>query len=171
MADERLLRMVDVREITGLSRACPTKPSASALVDAGLLIGLEVCRQLAAGGVNVILTARDAIAGSKAAAKLVKKGLPVTLQPLDVADPASIPAFADHIRGRSIVIDILVNNAGVSLKGFNTNAVRKTKAVNFFGAMHLTDTLMPSMTPDVRIVMVSSGLGKLSCLSPDRQET
>ena len=122
-------------------------------------------------GVWVILTARNHAAGSDATTKLNKKDLPVTFHPLDVADPESITAFADNIRDRSIVIDILVNNAGVSLKGFNTNAVRKTKAVNFFGAMHLTDTLMPSMTPDVRIVMVSSGLGKLSCLSPDRQET
>ena len=38
--------------------------------------------------------------------------------------------------------------------------------MNFFGAMHLTDALLPSMRPGGRIVMVSSGMGRLSQLGP-----
>ena len=132
-------------------------------------IGFEVCRQLADGGVRVILTARDDRAGSDAAKKLVRKAMDVRFQHLDVSDQKSIIAFADQVRHAETRIDILVNNAGISLKSFNEKVVQQTMAVNFFGAMHLTDALLPLMSPTGRIVMVSSGLGSLSCLSADRQ--
>jgi carbonyl reductase 1 len=59
-------------------------------------------------------------------------------------------------------LDALVNNAGVSLDGFDADVARRTLAVNLFGAMHVTDALLPSMRPGARIVMVSSGMGELS---------
>lgn len=132
-------------------------------------IGFEACRQLAVAGVRVILVARDAAAGSKAALKLERKGLDVTYQQLDVSDSKSIAAFATQMREQESKIDILVSNAGVSLKGFNTDVVKQTLALNYFGAMQLTDALLPLMSPTERIVMVSSGLGASSCLSPDPQ--
>ena len=132
-------------------------------------IGLEVCRQLAGKGIRVILTARDEVAGSKAVAKLQRKGLDVIFRCLDVSDPESIAALTEPMREQEPQIDILVNNAGVSLKGFNGEVVQQTMAVNFFGAMHLTDALLPQISSTGRIVMVSSGLGALSCLSADRQ--
>ncbi len=132
-------------------------------------IGLEVCRQLADGGVRVILAARDDGAGSDAAAKLARKGVDVTFRQLDVSESKSIAAFTDQVREQEPRIDILVNNAGITLKGFNADVVKQTLAVNFFGAMHLTDALLPLMSPTGRIAMVSSSLGALSCLSSDRQ--
>jgi carbonyl reductase 1 len=42
---------------------------------------------------------------------------------------------------------------------------RRTLDVNFFGPMHLTDALLPSMHAGGRIVMVSSGMGTLSHVS------
>ncbi|MGD0528254.1 MAG: hypothetical protein ABSE49_24175 [Polyangiaceae bacterium] len=39
--------------------------------------------------------------------------------------------------------------------------------MNFFGAMHVTDALLPSLRPGGRIVMVSSGLGALSGIRGD----
>lgn len=132
-------------------------------------IGLEVCRQLADAGVRVILTARNDTSGSDAAKKLQGHGLEVTFRRLDVSESKSIAAFTDHVREQEPRIDILVNNAGVSPKGFNPDVVKQTLAANFFGAMHLTDALLPLMSQTGRIVMVSSGMGSLSCLSPDRQ--
>lgn len=132
-------------------------------------IGFEVCRQLADMGLRVILTARDESAGPKAAAKLAGRGLEVSFQHLDVSDLKSIAGFAGHMRERKTRIEILVNNAGVSLKGFNGDVVKQTMSVNFFGALHLTDALLPLMAGAGRIVMVSSGLGSLSCLSTDRR--
>ena len=43
-------------------------------------------------------------------------------------------------------------------------------AVNFFGALHVSDAPMQFMAPGGRILMAPSGLGELSCLSPDRQD-
>ena len=132
-------------------------------------IGFEACRQLADAGVRVILAARDDADGLNAASKLERNGMDVTFQRLDVSEPESIAAFATQMGEQKSKIDILVNNAGVSLKGFNTDVAKQTLAVNYFGAMYLTDALLPLMSPTGRIVMVSSGLGRLSCLSPDRQ--
>ena len=132
-------------------------------------IGFEICRLLAEDKIRVILAARNDVAGSKAASKLERKGLDVTYQRLDVSDSESIAKFTDQVQEKESRIDILVNNAGVSLKGFNSNVVKQTMAVNFIGAMHLTDALLPLMSQTGRIVMVSSGMGSLSSLSPNRQ--
>ncbi len=43
------------------------------------------------------------------------------------------------------MIDVLVNNAAVSLDGFDGAVVRQTLAVNFFGALNLTEALLPLM--------------------------
>ena len=83
---------------------------------------------------------------------------------LDVEDRASIDAFAGAQAKAGV--DVLVNNAGASFDGFDASVAARTLAVNFFGAMHLTDALLPSMRPGGRVVMVSSGMGKLSNLGP-----
>ena len=73
-------------------------------------IGLEVCRQLAALGHRVILTARDLSKAEAAAAAAPFSGGDVVAARLDVTDPASIRALA----GASTV-DVLVNNAAILL--------------------------------------------------------
>jgi carbonyl reductase 1 len=121
-------------------------------------IGFEVARQLAAAGVDVVGTSRDVGAGELSARKLG-----VRFVTLDVEVRSSIDAlpavFADGV-------DILVNNAGISLHGFDEEVARRTLAVNFFGAMNVTDRLLPLLRAGGRIVMVSSGLGEVSALSP-----
>ncbi len=132
-------------------------------------IGLEVCRQLAEKGNRVILTARRRDAGEEAADGLARRGLEVGFRQLDVADPGSVAEFAARMADGGARIGMLVNNAGVSLKGFNAEVVKQTMAVNFHGAMQLTDAVASLMAGAGRIVMVSSGLGALSCLSPERR--
>ncbi len=112
-------------------------------------IGEEVARQLAARGLRVIPTSRSPKSGYAA---------------LDVEDRGSIEAFARSQAAAGI--DVLVNNAGASFDGFDASVAARTLSVNFFGAMHLTDALLPSMRAGGRVVMVSSGLGKLSNLGP-----
>ena len=110
-------------------------------------IGQEIARELTARGLQVVPTSR-----------VPQRGY-VTL---DVEDRTSIDALA---RAQAKVgVDVLVNNAGVSFDGFDAAVAARTLAVNFFGAMHLTDGLLPSMRPGGRVVMVSSGMGKLSQL-------
>jgi NAD(P)-dependent dehydrogenase (short-subunit alcohol dehydrogenase family) len=112
-------------------------------------IGQEIARELTARGLQVVPTSRAA-----------QRGYVM----LDVEDRASIDAL---VRAQAKAgIDILVNNAGASFDGFDATIAARTLAVNFFGAMHLTDALLPSMRPEGRVVMVSSGMGKLSQLGP-----
>lgn len=68
-------------------------------------LGLEFARQYAADGWDVIATARD----PDGAEELRQTG--AELHALDVADPSSIDALAERLRGRPI--DVLIANAGV----------------------------------------------------------
>jgi carbonyl reductase 1 len=127
-------------------------------------LGLEVCRQLAQQGYRVVLTARDAEQARKAAGSLGAAGN-VRGEQLDVTSTSSIAAFAERARAELGPIFALVNNAGISMKGFNVDVVRGTLAVNFFGALHVTQALAPLVQDSGNIVMVSSGMGELSAYS------
>jgi carbonyl reductase 1 len=120
-------------------------------------IGREIARRLAAAGLDVIATARDADVGRTAAADVGARYLP-----LDVTDASSIDALAKEL-GEGF--DVLVNNAGISMKGFNAEVARGTLDVNFFGAMNVTARLQPLLRAGARIVMVSSGMGELTSVS------
>jgi NAD(P)-dependent dehydrogenase (short-subunit alcohol dehydrogenase family) len=124
-------------------------------------LGLEVCRQLAMQGYQVRLTARDAEQARQAAASLSSAGS-VRAEQLDVTSQASIGAFAERLRAEGAAIFALVNNAGISMRGFNVEVVRGTLGVNFFGALHVTQALLPLVQDGGNIVMVSSGMGELS---------
>ncbi len=129
-------------------------------------IGLEICRQLAGHGLHVILGSRDAEQGKSAADALCAKGLSVESQVLDVSAQDTIDALATYIKSTFGGLDVLVNNAGIAMEGFDAEVARKTIDVNFFGALRLTDTLLPLLRSGARIVMVSSGLADVSGL-PD----
>lgn len=132
-------------------------------------IGHEVCRQLAAQGRPVLLAARNADAAAQAAQTLRDEGgghTAVTPVGLDVGDPASIAALAESLRARGQPLAALVNNAGVALDGFDAEVVAQTLAVNVQGPLHLTDAVRPFLAPAAPVVMVSSGMGAVSILSP-----
>ena len=141
-------------------------------------IGFEIVRQLAAVGVSVVGTSRDLAAGQAGARKLG-----VTFVQLDVTQMKSIDALREQVENGFEAIggaasheplrgglDILVNNAAVSLDGFDSSVARRTLDVNFFGAMHVTDRLLPIMRKNGRVVMVSSGLGSLSAVGTALRE-
>ncbi len=116
-------------------------------------IGKEIARKLAQAGLDVVIGSRDLEAGRRTADEVGARA-----HPLDVTSRQSIGALAEDLPH----VDVLVNNAGIALDGFDGEVARKTIEVNFLGAMHLTDTLLPKMRPGGRIVMVSSGMGDLS---------
>jgi carbonyl reductase 1 len=111
-------------------------------------IGEEIAAQLAARGLRVVRASRDAKAGPESF-------------PLDVTSDDAVKALARHLAEG---VDVVVNNAGVSLDGFDAEVAQKTLDVNFFGAMRVTDALLPLVREGGRIVMLSSGLGALSGL-------
>jgi NAD(P)-dependent dehydrogenase (short-subunit alcohol dehydrogenase family) len=124
-------------------------------------LGREVARELAARDFRVIATARALGEARAATGDFGAEPLE-----LDVTRQDQIDALAQHL---PTGVDVLVNNAGVSLDGFNADVARRTLDVNFFGAMHVTDALLPVLRERGRIVMVSSGMGALSCLAPALQ--
>jgi carbonyl reductase 1 len=128
-------------------------------------LGREIAKQLAARGLRVIATSRDEAAGRKSAGEL---GLP--FHPLDVSNAASIDAFADFLAKSEGGLDVLVNNAGISLDGFDAKVARRTLDVHFGGTVKTTDRLLPLMREGARVVMVSSGMGELSCLGKELRE-
>lgn len=111
-------------------------------------IGREVARTLAAEGWRVLSGVRDpktAPPGTQAEA-------------LDVGDPDSIAALAERLRARNERLDALVNNAGV----YSGAAKRLIWDVNLLGPLRLTRALEPLLAPNARVVMVTSGLGRIS---------
>lgn len=127
-------------------------------------LGLETCRQLDAQGYRVVLTARDEKTAQEAVAELGVDWLQ-----LDVTDEESRTRAASKLESRYGSVDVLVNNAGIAMKGLDAHVARKTIDVNLLGAMAVTEALRPLLSGDASIVMVSSGLGKLSCMSSGRR--
>lgn len=132
-------------------------------------LGLETSRQLARAGFRVIATSREESSGRRAIEGLARDGN-VEWEALDVADSASIVALTRRFDERRVKLDVLVNNAGISMRGFDARVAERTNAVNFFGAMYLTDALLPTIRDHGRIVNVSSSLGELSAYSSKLRE-
>jgi NAD(P)-dependent dehydrogenase (short-subunit alcohol dehydrogenase family) len=130
-------------------------------------LGLAVARALSKRGHRVLFTGRDGAAVEALADEARRAGHDASAAPLDVTSDASVRALARSIGDERV--EILVNNAGISMKGFDANVARKTIDTNFYGAMRVTDALTPRFTPEVRVVMVSSGVGEVSSLAPELQ--
>jgi NAD(P)-dependent dehydrogenase (short-subunit alcohol dehydrogenase family) len=100
-------------------------------------------------------------------AALRREKLDVIHEVLDVTEDESVAALAERLAARGEALDVLVNNAGISLRGFDASVAERTVAVNFMGALRVTDMLGPAIRDGGRIVMVSSGMGEVSALSPE----
>jgi NAD(P)-dependent dehydrogenase (short-subunit alcohol dehydrogenase family) len=135
-------------------------------------IGLETARQLArAGGIHVLLGARDPAKGAAAARTLIGEGLEVEALALDVTDAASIAAAARSVEERFGRLDILVNNAGISVRAGGPRvsaetleAWRRTFDTNLFGLIAVTQAFLPLLrkAEAARIVNLSSILGSIT---------
>ncbi len=128
-------------------------------------LGFETAKQLVKLGWDVVLTARREAAGQEAAQKLGKRARFVAL---DVTDTRSV-LKASLALGET-KLDALVNNAGISLDGFDGTVAERTVDTNFRGAERVTDVLALKLTPTGNIVMVSSGMGELSAVSPELRQ-
>lgn len=133
-------------------------------------IGLEIARQLGRAGVTVLLGARDAGRGDAATERLRHEGLEAHSLRLDVTDAASVRDAAASIAADHTRLDILVNNAGINDPEdgpptlASLDAVRHVFETNFFGALAVTQAMLPLLrkSPSGRIVNMSSSLGSLT---------
>jgi NAD(P)-dependent dehydrogenase (short-subunit alcohol dehydrogenase family) len=128
-------------------------------------IGFAAAEGLAAAGLRVVLTSRDAEAGRSAADRLG-----VEHAQLDVTDEASLERCVAELDGREIEVDVLVNNAGVLLDEghgvleLDEPTMRATFEANFFGPFRTCRRLVPPMVERGygRVVNVSSGAGQIT---------
>jgi len=146
-------------------------PTKTALVTGGNRgIGFGVCRQLAARGFAVLLTARDAEKSRAAAAKLKSVGRvePVVL---DVANASSIEKAVADVSSRYDWLDVLINNAGINYDTWETvenaeidGTVIETIRTNLLGPWRMCQAFLPLLRKSRagRIVNVSSESGSLA---------
>ena len=125
----------------------------------------------------VIMTARNEKRGLEAMESL-KKGFEacnLDFFPLDVSNTESIKNFKRSFEEKYKNFDVLVNNAGIGNyndvfddKGVeDPEVVKETLACNFFGLIEITETLLPLMSDDGKIISYSSLLGELQ-FQPER---
>jgi NAD(P)-dependent dehydrogenase (short-subunit alcohol dehydrogenase family) len=135
-------------------------------------IGRETCRALAALGLRVVLTSRDAAKGAAAARELAASSGDVIHHELDVTDERSIHALVRWAESELGGIDVLVNNAAlyldesVSVLDVDLDTARATIETNLYGPLLLCQAVAPGMVRRRygRIVNVSSGAGQLSTM-------
>ncbi|WFE75334.1 SDR family NAD(P)-dependent oxidoreductase [Roseinatronobacter sp. S2] len=147
-----------------------TQPRIALITGGNKGIGLEIARQLAQAGVQVIIGARDASRASGALADLARDGLAAESIALDLLDHTTINDAAMQIGARHGRLDILVNNAGIFDFADATPsmaaiaAVRQVMEVNFIGTLAVTQAMLPLLhkAPQGRIVNLSSSLGSLT---------
>ena len=119
-------------------------------------IGLETTKALAGAGAIVIVPARSAEKAQKALVGIAN----VEQAALDLADPASIDAFASGFLSRTKTLDILINNAAIMASPLMRDArgYEAQFATNHLGHFQLTARLCPALKAagGARVVALSS---------------
>ena len=112
-------------------------------------LGLVTARELARAGARVILACRNVDKGNSALAGLSGD---VQVRALDLADLASVRAFADTVG----LVDVLINNAGIMAVPYalTRDGFESQIGTNHLGHFALTNLLLPKISD--RVVTVSS---------------
>ncbi len=131
-------------------------------------LGLETTRALAGAGAHVIVPARTPDKARAALAGIAN----VEQAALDLADPASIEAFAKAFLASGRAINILINNAAIMASPLMRDArgYEAQFATNHLGHFHLTALLWPALKAGggARVVSLSS-IGHRIC-PPDLED-
>lgn len=136
-------------------------------------LGLEEARVLSGKTAVVVMAARN-MEKSEKAVKKIKKDFPsadVRPMHLDLADLASVAAFAENFKASFSRLDLLINNAGIMAPPFGKtkNGFELQMGTNHLGHFALTGRLMGMMrsTPGSRIINVSSIAHKMGNINFD----
>jgi NAD(P)-dependent dehydrogenase (short-subunit alcohol dehydrogenase family) len=124
-------------------------------------IGRVAARELARAGARVVLAVRDVAKGEAAASEMAGT---VEVRRLDLADLASVRAFADGWEG---ALDLLINNAGLMAvpEGRTKDGFETQIGTNHLGHFALTNLLLPHVTD--RVVTVASGAHRMGRIDLD----
>jgi NAD(P)-dependent dehydrogenase (short-subunit alcohol dehydrogenase family) len=117
-------------------------------------IGLELCRQVAARGDEVIAVCRRSSPELDALGVRIEAGV-------DVASDADVAALADRLGDTSV--DVLVNNAGVlryqGLNDLDLDGIRQQFEINTLGPLRVTAALLPRLGAGAKVAIVTSRMG------------
>ncbi len=126
-------------------------------------LGYESALALARAGAAVIVAGRDARRGDTATRRINAFGprIQASFELLDLADLASVAAFAARVSERHPTLDLLVNNAGIMglpQRRVTRDGFEAQLGTNYLGHFALTARLLPSLkrAGQPRIVSVSS---------------
>src|SRR5262249_6537404 len=103
---------------TGVSMTCEWKGKWALITGASAGIGKALAEELAAGGANLVLTARRVDRLQQIASNLRSRHkIQVEIFEADLAKPLAPEAVFRFIEEKGIAIDLLVNNAGFGQYG------------------------------------------------------
>jgi NAD(P)-dependent dehydrogenase (short-subunit alcohol dehydrogenase family) len=126
--------------------------------------GKEATRRIAAAGGHVVMAVRTEEKGH-AAAEEIRSEVPTAsleVRRVDLADLASVHAFADGILSDGQPLDVLINNAGVMAvpdRMTTADGFELQFGSNFLGPFALTNLLLPLLlsSDSPRVTTMSSG--------------
>jgi len=120
-------------------------------------IGLELCRQIAARGDQVVAVCRKTTAGLGALGVRVEEGV-------DVADGEAIVELARRLH--DVEIDVLINNAGilerVSFGDLDVESIRRQFEINALGPLRVTRALVDRLGSGSKVAIVTSLMGSMT---------
>ncbi|MFH8468039.1 SDR family oxidoreductase [Streptomyces sp. NPDC017991] len=148
------------------SYVVPDRTGMSAVVTgANSGTGKEAARRLAEAGARVVLAVRTVAKGERARAEILARHPHAQLEVrrVDLADLASVEAFADGILADGAPLDLLVNNAGVMApptRLTTADGFELQMGSNYLGPFALTVRLLPALlaAPAPRVTTMSSGM-------------
>lgn len=113
-------------------------------------IGRELAKRFAAGGHDLILTARRAEELNTLATEVSQEhGVTCHVFPHDLSSPASPQQLFDKVTDANLVVDVLVNNAGFGQYGpfleSDPTRLLQMLQVNMLALTHLTRLFLPDM--------------------------
>jgi NAD(P)-dependent dehydrogenase (short-subunit alcohol dehydrogenase family) len=125
-------------------------------------LGYHTALELARRGARVVVASRSDVRGKEAVARIIAEvpTADLDLRGLDLADLASVRAFADGVRASYPSLDLLINNAGVMAipRQVTADGFEMQFGTNHLGHFALTGLLLPLLLakPGSRVVTVSS---------------
>ena len=129
-------------------------------------IGFALANRLGKSGHELFIGARNVEKGKAAVTQLMAQGISAHFIQLDLNQPENFPELLNQLPE----LDLLINNAGIpdrpkanqpaldlrkSTFDYETEDLRQTMAVNFFGTHALIQTLLPKILEAGKIVNIT----------------
>ena len=134
------------------------------VVGASRGIGLGLVKELAGRGWTVIATRRSASSDKGLQAYAGESSGKVSLESVDIEDPAAIDALAGRLKGQ--VLDLVFINAGIS--GSHSPAAKMSREevaqvfmTNSVGPVHVAESFQDQVKAGGVIAVMTSGLGSV----------